>query len=178
MFTQKNFNSPSWTSGVLPAVPQCLEESSNVLLEGPQRTERFDVYGQEEMTQWHGFRLPRRAINAADVLAPRARLYRRAQELDCRGPSVSLISTHLVPCATKGSQGALPQFHVDQNALRVRPLHPHIVDHHSPGCFDPVPRVFFDLTALIDGGGAVDNERERVRGGDAEGKGVRAHPGA
>ena len=79
-------------------------------------------------------------------------------------PAVALVAAHLFANATERSEvclgGRLLQ--VLENLSRVCALSPVAVAHLAWSCRQAQAHILLDLTALIDGRGAVDHKGERV----------------
>ena len=91
--------------------------------------------------------------------------------------SLTFVSSHLVAGTTNGSQGALAQNHVPQNAVGVGPLDAIQIDHGPLRGGDALPRILLNLATLIRGGSTINDEGKVIVGRDAKRQGVGAQHG-
>ena len=167
----------AWSRRRFYAFSERLEQVSHIFLEGFQRTQRFNVNGQKKVAERHGPGFARNPIHAANVVAKRPGLEGGAEQLDRGGPAVALVAAQLVAGAAHRRQKALAEDHVAQNSHRVGPFHALIVHDATLRRGLAFARVPFDLAALVDARGAVNDEGEGARRGQAEAERIGAQHG-
>ena len=163
---------------VLIAVAKPLANLAGDLLERGEVGKRRHVNGDEKVSQ--KARAPRLVAVLVDVRvrklrAPPVVLQRGTHDLDDGGVAVPFVSGHLVAGAAERGEARRALDKGLKDGLAVGHLDAVLGEHGTSRRGLALPRVLFDLAALVDRRGTVQHERERVGRRHAKHDRVGAH---